>query len=49
MNNYSEDIKILIPGYLQGFFRVCISYPFDYFRLKLQTNQEININHFNLL
>lgn len=43
MNNYTEDIKLLIPGYLQGFFRVCISYPFDYFRLKLQTNQGINI------
>ena len=39
----SEDTKLLIPGYMQGIFRVCISYPFDYFRLKLQTNQETNI------
>jgi len=43
MNNYLENIKMLIPGYLQGITRVCISYPFDYIRIKMQTNQETHI------
>ena len=41
-NKYKERIKLFIPGYLQGITRVCISYPFDYIRIKLQSNQEKN-------
>tara|TARA_Y100000389_G_scaffold48442_2_gene43725 strand:- start:8528 stop:9253 length:726 start_codon:yes stop_codon:yes gene_type:complete len=41
-NDYKESIGLLIPGYLQGITRVCISYPFDYIRIKLQSNQERN-------
>lgn len=44
-NKYYENFKLLIPGYLQGITRVCISYPFDYFRLKMQTNQEKSIKN----
>ena len=32
------DLKDFIPGYFQGITRVIISYPFDYVRLFLQTN-----------
>lgn len=42
-NKYMEHIKPFLPGYLQGLSRVCISYPFDYIRTKIQTNQETNI------
>lgn len=40
MSDIDNNIKILIPGYLQGITRVSISYPFDYIRIKLQSNQE---------
>ena len=33
----------LLPGFLQGITRVCISYPFDYLRLTLQTSKEKTI------
>ena len=32
------ELKDFIPGYFQGITRVIISYPFDYVRLFLQTN-----------
>ena len=32
-----------LPGFFQGITRVCISYPFDYLRLHLQTNKEKTI------
>jgi len=41
-NKYKDRVKLFIPGYLQGITRVCISYPFDYIRIKLQSNQEKN-------
>lgn len=41
-SDYQDMISLLIPGYLQGITRVCISYPFDYIRIKLQSNQEKN-------
>jgi hypothetical protein len=31
-----------LPGFLQGVTRVLISYPFDYFRVFKQTNQQVN-------
>lgn len=31
-----------LPGFLQGVTRVLISYPFDYFRILKQTNQQVN-------
>jgi hypothetical protein len=34
-----------LPGFLQGITRVLISYPFDYFRIFKQTNQQINYIH----
>lgn len=43
MSTDKSSIYDLIPGYLQGITRVCISYPFDYIRIYKQTNKEINI------
>jgi hypothetical protein len=34
-----------LPGFLQGITRVLISYPFDYFRIFKQTNQQVNYMH----
>jgi hypothetical protein len=36
------DLLDYIPGFLQGITRVSISYPFDYFRIFMQTNTKIN-------
>ena len=40
-----DDYKNLIPGFFQGITRVCISYPFDYIRLNLQTNKDNSIKN----
>jgi hypothetical protein len=42
MNN---ELLQFLPGFFQGISRVFISYPFDYLRLKIQTNQEPNIKN----
>jgi hypothetical protein len=34
----------LLPGFVQGVVRVCISYPFDYLRIFKQMN--VNLNYF---
>lgn len=39
-----DKLKDYIPGYLQGFTRVCISYPFDYIRIFLQVNNKESIS-----
>lgn len=36
----------LIPGFIQGITRVLISYPFDYIRTNLQTQQYTSIHNF---
>lgn len=41
----SNKFKYLIPGYLQGFTRIVISYPFDYIRLYKQLGKQINIKN----
>lgn len=43
MSENKHNIYNLLPGYIQGITRVCISYPFDYVRIYKQTNKEINI------
>jgi hypothetical protein len=40
------DFLSLIPGFVQGTVRVLISYPFDYIRTNLQTQQYISIRDF---
>ena len=41
-NNINE-IKLMLPGFFQGITRVCISYPFDYIRLNIQTGKDKEI------
>jgi len=36
----------LIPGFIQGIVRVIVSYPFDYIRTKIQTQQYTTIKDF---
>lgn len=43
MNIIDKEYIQLLPGFFQGITRVCISYPFDYLRLNLQTNKEKTI------
>lgn len=40
------DLLSLVPGFVQGFVRVLISYPFDYIRTNLQTQQYTSIRDF---
>lgn len=40
------DPLSLIPGFIQGVVRVLISYPFDYIRTNLQTQQYTSIRDF---
>ena len=40
------DFLSLIPGFVQGIVRVLISYPFDYIRTNLQTQQYTTIRDF---
>jgi hypothetical protein len=36
----------LLPGFIQGIVRVIVSYPFDYIRTNVQTQQYFSITHF---